>query len=94
LTKEEHVSRHHKGKSVSEETRNKLKKARKSQAEPMLGKHHSDEAKKIRKALKKPKSDFGLKYFEHYGLTKRDNIKLYNHEIHYYLKYGKVSWEV
>lgn len=95
LTKEEHTSRHHKGRVRSEKTRKRIREARKSQAEPMLGKHHSDEAKtKISKALQKPKSEFGKKYFEHYGQTKKDNHKLYNHEFHYYESHGKVSWEV
>ena len=42
----------------------------------------------------KPSSEFGEKFKEHYGITKRDNVKLYEQERSYYRRHNfKVSWE-
>lgn len=39
-------------------------------------------------------STFGKLFFEHYGITKKDNIKLYNREAKFYYKYGKCRWKI
>lgn len=38
-------------------------------------------------------SEFGRKFFEHFGLTHRDNHALYSKEAHWYHRHGKCSWE-
>ena len=38
------------------------------------------------------RTEFGRKFKEHYGLTKRDNPKLYSDESYYYKKHNKCSW--
>lgn len=43
---------------------------------------------------RKPHSIFGMKFFEHFGLHKTDNIHLYSIEYSYYKNHNKVcSWE-
>lgn len=51
---------------------------------------------KLSKSLRKPKSDFGKKFFEKYGYTKRGgDLNFYNRERHYYKTHNKVCrWEV
>ena len=41
----------------------------------------------------KPRSIFGIKFKEHYGICKSDNPDLYNKELSYYLWNKKCSWE-
>lgn len=70
---------------------------RKRNSEAQKNKVLSKESRaKISSNLKKPKSDFGQKYFNHYGFTKRGgDINLYNRELYWYNKHNKVcSWEV
>ena len=43
---------------------------------------------------KKPHSEFGIKFKEHYGITRYKNPKLYNKEHRWYSKHNKCSWEV
>jgi hypothetical protein len=38
-------------------------------------------------------SDFGKKFKEHYGITRYENLKLYNKEYLRYFRSGKCSWE-
>lgn len=38
-------------------------------------------------------SVFGQKFFEHYGITKYQDIKLYRREYAYFYRNGKCSWE-
>lgn len=45
------------------------------------------------KRKRKPKG-FGIKFFEHFGITRPDDVKLYNRECNYYLYHGKCRWEV
>ena len=45
------------------------------------------------KRKRKPKG-FGIKFFEHFGISRPDNVKLYNREFNYYLYHGKCRWEV
>ena len=33
-------------------------------------------------------------FYEHYGLRRADNVKLYDKEKYLYYKLGKFSWEV
>lgn len=40
-----------------------------------------------------PYSEFGKKFFEHYGLHKKDNPNLYSHEIKWFINHRKCSWE-
>lgn len=46
LTKSEHLSLHHKGKHLSEETKRKLSKANSGNNNPFFGKHHTEEYRK------------------------------------------------
>ena len=39
------------------------------------------------------KSEFGRKYFEHYGYTKYENRKQYDREKQWFYRYGKCTWE-
>lgn len=43
--------------------------------------------------MRKPKSYFGQKYYEHYGFTKAENKTLYAKELNYYLRNNIFSWE-
>ena len=40
-----------------------------------------------------PKSEFGRKFYEHYGVRQCDNRKLYLKELYYYNTHNKCSWE-
>jgi hypothetical protein len=40
-----------------------------------------------------PRSEFGRKFLEHYGLHSNDDSKLYDREKSYYRKHNKCSWE-
>ena len=70
---------------------------RKRNSEAQMNKVLSEETRnKISNSMKKPKSDFGEKFFEHYGFTKRGgDINLYNRELYWYRRHNKVCrWEV
>lgn len=41
----------------------------------------------------KPTSEFGRKFKEHYGITRYQNIKLYDKELHWFRYNGKCRWE-
>lgn len=55
----------------------------------------SEETKhKISERLKKPRSKFGLKFFEHFGMTRADNADFYNKEYAWYASHNKkCRWE-
>lgn len=75
------------GLTHSEETKAKLRKSR-------IGLHipHTKESRnKISDSH--IRTEFGKKYKERFGLTKRDNLKQYSKESHYYKVHGKCSWE-
>ena len=72
------MSEAHKGKTISEETRIKISETLKGKPAPNKG---------------KTTSVFGAAYKEHYGITKGDNVKLYNKEYKYYKHQGHFSWE-
>lgn len=38
-------------------------------------------------------SEFGKLFYEHYGITKKDNANLYSKELKYCIKNGHVSWD-
>ena len=42
----------------------------------------------------KPTTYFGKKFYEHYGITAKDDKKLYYKELVYYNWHKKLSWEV
>ena len=93
VTLSEHNTIHKKGKKASIETRKKLSDAHKGVAK-------SDEHKrKIKEAVKgknlgKFRSEFGRKYFEHFGLYPSDNMTQYTIENHWYNKHNKkCRWE-
>jgi len=50
---------------------------------------------KMSESLKKPKSEFGKKFFKHYGFTSSGgDINLYHREFYWYIKHNKVCrWE-
>lgn len=64
--------------NVSEETRRKL----------------SDSNKGNKNNLDKIRSEFGAKYFEHFGVHRSANINQYKNEHKYYKRHGHCSWEV
>lgn len=64
-----------------------------------IGKKHTEETKRKlseihKKLTPKINSEFGIKFKEHYGLTHRDNKKLYKLEWKWYKNHNKTcSWE-
>lgn len=43
--------------------------------------------------VNKPRSEFGIKYFNHYGYSEQYNVKQYKKEHKYYKQFNKCSWE-
>ena len=60
---------------------NGFPEARENQRKAQLGSKHE------------PRSEFGKKFLEHYGLHFSDDIKLYYRELVYYKQHKKCSWE-
>jgi SpoVK/Ycf46/Vps4 family AAA+-type ATPase len=64
---------------------------------PLTIKHRSEAFKKALKgntnARGKPTSEFGMKFKEHYGITRYNNYQLYKKEWRFYNKHNKCSWE-
>lgn len=79
LTKAEHRRIHHKGKSVTEETRKKLSESRKGKPSTHKG---------------KLTTVFGKAFKEHFGMISCDDIKLYMKEYRFFKYHGHFSWEV
>ena len=75
------------GTKHSEETRKKISKSMKGKA------HKHTDISRNNISNSHIKSEFGLKYKEHYNKTKREDLKLYVRESYYYKKFGKCSWE-
>lgn len=50
--------------------------------------------KETLKEVRKPLTDFGTKFKEHFGIRMCENRALYNSEWRKYKKLGKCSWEV
>ena len=93
LTPAEHKSLHNKGKSLSEETKQKMSEVRKGKAYHK-GKTHSEEARRKMSEVHKGKttSIFGKEFKKHYGITHNDDKKLYKKEYSFYMRNGKFSW--
>ena len=78
LTKSEHDRLHYKGNTYHKGMQ-----------------HTENTCKKISKALKgKTKTEFGVAFKEHYGITCRVNHNLYKREYSFYKYHGHFSWEV
>ena len=94
LTKEEHHSLHFKGRTYSKETCKKMSESHKGKPSPNKGKTFSEESR--RKLSESHKGNtttvFGAAFKEHYGITRCDNVKLYNKEYSFYMRNGKFSW--
>ena len=94
----------HKGKNHTKVTKQKMSLAHKGKSSWNKGKHHTEatcikigaKSKGRKSTLGKTwqTSKFGKGFYEHYGIRRADNIKLYDKEKYYYYKYGKFSWEV
>lgn len=94
----------HKGKNHTELAKQKMSLAHKGKSSWNKGKHHTEatcikigaKSKGRKSTLGKTwqTSKFGKGFYEHYGIRRADNIKLYDKEKYYYYKYGKFSWEV
>ena len=78
-----------KGRTFSKEWCRKLSEAHKC-------KNLSEETrKKIGESRKsKTTSIFGKAFQEHYGITRYDDVKLYNKEYNFYKRHGHFLWEV
>lgn len=99
-----------KGRKASEETRKKLSEAKKGKKMPYnlerikkmtetlkgrkLTEEHRNSLSKARKNKPKTNSDFGMKYFKHYGYSRSENVKQYLKEFKWYSKHNQsCSWE-
>ena len=50
--------------------------------------------RKIGEKVKKPRSEFGSKFFDKFGMTKADDLKFYNKEFAWYTSHNKkCRWE-
>ena len=79
----------HKGIKFSEERKKNI-------SEALKGKKFSEEHRKRMSETRKnkPKSQFGKKYFEHYGYSRGENIKQYDYEKRWYYSHNSTcSWE-
>lgn len=86
LTQHDHKSIHSVYKALSPETKRKQDKKRKNPHPGMQGIKPYNYGK--------PKSEFGIKFFEHYGITSKDNPSLYSKEFGYWRHHNhKCSWE-
>ena len=45
------------------------------------------------KKLRQPRSDFGRKFKEHYGITASDDYNLHKRELRWFNRHGKCRWE-
>ena len=96
LTWKDHALLHNR----TEYKREKTSKSLSGENNPMFGKSHTNETKdKIRKAQLgkkfewKPRSVFGKEFYEHFGITAREDKELYRKEQKLYYKLGKCSWK-
>lgn len=76
---------HNKGKHLNEETKQKISKSYKPH------KHTNESRNNISNSH--IRTEFGRKFKLKYGITKRENLKLYSYESYYYKVHGKCSWE-
>ena len=102
------ISNKLKGHSISTDTRNKISNTVKQRWEEGVYDikcHTPEHNKAISEAKKgkphpcpnrkprKPTSEFGIKFREHYNKGPRSDRKLWNVEYGYYRRTGKISWE-
>lgn len=95
IKQSEHRSIHMSNRIVTKETRNKLSNSRQGMK---FSKEHKDNLSKSLKGNTNSKgstrSEFGIKFFEHYGIYKSDDIKLYDREYHWYKNNNnRCRWE-
>ena len=74
----------YKGRSISEEVRKKLSVS-------LKGRTYSEQTKLKLSASKR--GNFGELFYEKYNCLKRENLKLYNKEYHFFKANGYCSWE-
>ena len=73
------VSKHRLGSKMAEETKLKISSSKKGSIPGNKG---------------KPRSKFGIKFKEHYGMTREEDCKLYNLEYNWYRRHNnKCRWE-
>lgn len=85
LTPSEHSKLH----GITEEQKQKMGKARKGRKLSEETKRKMSESRKGR-----TRSEFGKKFKDHYGITKIDNINLYEKELYWYHSHNKkCRWE-
>ena len=60
---------------------------------PLTIQHCSEAQKGHKRTLNKPNSEFGKKYFEHFGYSYHENPKQYHKENKLFKRHGKCSWE-
>lgn len=62
---------------------------------PLTRKHNSEALKGNRNSFNKPNknSDFGKRYFEHFGYSCSENPKQYNTELKWFKRKGRCRWE-
>ena len=86
LTEYEHKSLHSVDTALFQQTKDKLKEQRKKPRPGMKGIKPYNTGK--------PSSEFGIKFYEHYGITHKDDPRLYNVEQGYWRHHNnKCSWE-
>ena len=103
VTLDEHNTIHHKGKKHSEETKKKMSESQKDKTVSTETKRKISESEKGKTVSEESKqkmseahttSVFGIAFIEHYGMYRRDDIKLYRREYKFYRHHGKFSWEI
>ena len=88
------ISESHKGKKLSEETKKKLSIANKGKKLAPFSLEHKNKIGKAFKNKPRSKSDFGQKYFAHFGYSNAENPKQYQIEHNWYYRHNhKCSWE-
>lgn len=94
LTPEEHKSLHNKNKIVSEYTKQKISESQKGRTLSLETRRKmSDSHKGKTYRAHKTYTLFCKAFHEHYGISKRDDKKLYNKEYRFYKSHGKFSWK-
>ena len=88
LTKEEHRSLHFKGRTYSKETLRKISETLKGRTLSLETRIKMSESHKGNTT-----TVFGSAFKEHYGITRYNDVKLYNKEYRFYKKHGHCSWK-
>lgn len=77
LPRDEHLRLHYKANPLNDDSKFKISESRKGRPT------HTGIVT----------SEFGIKFKEHYGITKHEDIKLYNREYAYFKRNNKCKWE-